>query len=546
MPVVKIKKDRLEELVGKETKEVLEKIPMLGADIEREQKNEVDIEFFPNRPDLFSAEGVARAMRGYLGIEKGLPSYEQKKSNIDLNVDGSVKNVRPKISAAVVKNLDLKENDVTSLVNLQEHLHWGLGRNRKKVSIGIHDLEKIEPPLTYKAVKPKEIEFVPLGYKEKMNLEQILEQHKKGQKFGHIIRGKEKYPIIQDKNEQILSFPPIINGVLTEVNESTKNIFIDVTGTEQKSVEKALNIIATSLAEIDGKIFSVTKKGLEKEKTPRLDPSTKKITKKEIKELIGSSISKKETIDSLEKMRYGVKDKGDKFKVEVPAYRADILHKWDVIEDVAIGYGYDKIDPEIPNIGGIGKTHPVEELGREVREIMTGLGYQEVMTLTLTNKNEEFDKVNRKRQNTVTIQNPITEEHTIFRTSILPSLLSILEINQHRDLPQRVFEFGEVEHLTERFAKDCYHLAGVSLHSKAGFTEAKAIIDSIFREFDADPEFEKSDDDLLLKGRRGDIFIGDEKIGVFGEICPDVIKRYDLGHPCVGFEIEVEKIFRND
>ncbi|PTD93368.1 phenylalanine--tRNA ligase subunit beta [archaeon SCG-AAA382B04] len=543
MPVVKLNKKRLENLVDENIDTILENIPMLGADIEREKREEVDIEFFPNRPDLFSAEGIARAMRGFLDKETGLSNYHINDSNTTLKVKDSVKSVRPNISAAVIRDLSLSEEDINSLVNLQEHLHWGLGRDRKKVSIGLHDLKKIEQPFTYKAVDPTRIEFKPLGHEQKMNLNEILNKHKKGQKFGDIIKDKKKYPIIQDKNKEILSFPPIINGVLTEVDTDTNEIFIDVTGTDKKAVNEALNIIATSLAEIGGEIHSV-KRDNKKEKTPNLEPRVKKLDNQEVKELTGLDISERETIDCLRRMRYGAKSSEEGVYVEIPAYRSDILHKWDLIEDVAIGYGYDNIEPQIPNVQGIGNTHPIEKLGDKAREIMTGLGYREVMTLTLTNREKEYDKVNRKVNDSVSIKNPISEEHTIFRATLLPSLLPILEINQHRDLPQKIFEFGEVEHLTKKFAKDCYHLSGVSLHADAGFTEVKSIIEAIFCEFGIDYGLKNSDDKLFLEGRRGEIIFEKEKIGVFGEISPDVLKRFDLEHPCVGFEIEIEKLIR--
>ncbi len=542
MPVISVNKERLKNLVDEDLEVILEKIPMIGADIERKKREEVDIEFFPNRPDLFSVEGIARAMRGYLEKETGLAEFDLRKSDNEILVDRSVAGIRSEVVGAVVTDLELDEESLTSIVNLQEHLHWGLGRDREKVSIGLHDLDKINSPFTYKAVDPEEIEFVPLGFKEEMNLDEILRKHKKGQKFGKIIKEYSKYPIIVDSNNQVLSFPPIINGTLTEVDTSTTDVFIDVTGTDKKVSEDALNILVTALDEVGGKIHTIKKRGNIEEKTPNLDPKTKEIDLKEVKELTGLYVSKKEVISALRKMRFDADVKEGKIKVKIPPYRSDILHKWDIIEDIAIGYGYENIDPEVPNVQGIGEPHDIEKLGEEIREIMIGHGYQEAMTLTLTNKEEEFYKVNRKERDYVPIKNPISEEHTIFRTSLLPSLLSILEINKHRNLPQKIFEFGEVEHPTDNLPSDCYHLAAVSLHTEAGFTEIKSLIQSIFNELNLNYDLEKSRDKLFLKGRRANLLIDNKEIGVFGEVNPDVITGYDLKHPSVALEIEIQEI----
>ena len=259
MPTIELDYGDLQSLLGKKysTKDLWEQIPMLGVDLESIDEDKIIVEVFPNRPDLLSVEGFARALNGFLGNETGLKEYKLIESGVTLNIDKSVKNVRPFISAAVIRNLKLNEKRLISLMNLQEKLHVTHGRHRKKVAIGVHDMSEIEGPYTYKAVKPDGIKFKPLGVSEELTPKEILEKHPKGNEYAWILNGLSRYPIIVDKNNNVLSFPPIINGELTKVSNLTKDVFIDVTGLDELAVNQALNIIVTSIADRGGEINSV-------------------------------------------------------------------------------------------------------------------------------------------------------------------------------------------------------------------------------------------------------------------------------------------------
>ena len=537
MPIVTLRYDDLERLCGADKDEILQRMPMIGADIERIETDYADVEFFPDRPDMFSVEGVSRAMRGFLGIETGLPTYQVKKSSIKINVKPSVKNVRPYVVCAVLRGVDLSPGTIESLMGLQEDLHWGIGRNRKKVSIGVHDLSKVSPPFRYLAEDPS-FSFVPLDFTEEMTMDEILEKHPKGIKFAHILKSKDKYPLILDSNGDVLSFPPIINGELTRVTEDTKDLFIDVTGLDE-SVNIALNIIVTSLGDRGGSIESVTILDDQKKVTPDLNPRVRQISVKEAQELIGFEISPEECLECLKKMRFGAKLlKGkSKIEVEVPPYRADILHSWDIIEDIAIGYGYERIVPTFPETVTIGKTHSLEDRKVLFRNIMIGLGYFEVMTFTLTNEEKNFKKMRfseTDNDSTVTkVENPISEDYTMLRTSILPNLLEILSLNKHREMPHRIFEVGEVI----INSKNEERIAGVSIHSNANFAEIKSVIESFFRELEQEIKICESKNPTFLEGRAADILVDDKIIGVFGEIHPETITNFELKNPVSGFEL---------
>lgn len=577
MPVIRLPYDDLEHLTGVSIEKIKERLPLMCADVERIEAEYMDVEFFPNRPDLFSVEGVSRALRQFLDVEPGLVSYEIAKSGIEMVVDSSVLDVRPYVVCGVVKNLQLDSSVIESLMLLQKHLHRGVGRNRKKVSVGVHDLAKVKPPFRYLAVGP-EFSFVPLDYEEEMTMAEILERHPKGVAFRYILEGKPKYPLILDSEGNVLSFPPIINAERTRVTESTKDIFIDVTGLNE-DVSIALNIIACALAERGGQIQSVLLRSLsgtvgriEEKETPCLEPGTMKISVKDVKSLIGIELSAEECKRCCERMGLGAEvsvsapvsevpnaiSGEETLVVKIPAYRYDILHPWDIIEDIAIGYGYDRIKPEIPGTMGIGEVHPIEDKKSAMRGIMTGLGYFEVLTFTLTSEKKQFERMRQNRfsslvsrkgkpsndkasnlphlSDIVKVASPISTEHTILRYSLLPNLLDTLSLNKHRDLPQRIFEVGPVV----LNYKEKYRLAAVSIHANANFAEVKSVVDAVLKELGLeDAEVVESENGAFLEGRRADIIKNGKNVGVFGELHPEVILNFGLSYPVVGFEVEI-------
>jgi phenylalanyl-tRNA synthetase beta chain len=259
MPSVEYDMGDLKHLLGGEhsLESLKDAIPMLGVGLDGIDEEKVVLEVFPNRPDMLNIEGFARALRGFMGVETGYKEYSSSESGIILNVDPSVANVRPAVTAGVVLGVELDDYTVKSVMSMQEKLHMTHGRNRAKVAIGVHDLDKVKPPFTYKAVDPASVSFVPLEMTEKMNLRQILSRHPKGRDYAWALENVEKFPLFIDSRGEVLSFPPIINGELTKLTEYTRNLFIELTGTSQTAVDTALNIIVTSLADRGGKLQTV-------------------------------------------------------------------------------------------------------------------------------------------------------------------------------------------------------------------------------------------------------------------------------------------------
>ena len=536
MAVITLPYKYLERLTRTDRKTILEKVPLIGSDVERTEEDHADVEFFPDRPDLFSPEGVARAMRGFLGIETGLPSYPVKPSGISFTIDPKLADIRPILGAAVIRGISFDDESIQSIMSLQESLHWAVGRGRSKVAIGIHDLDTVRPPFRYIAA-PRSRSFVPLDYTEWMTMEEILEKHPKGRDYAKIVKDFPLFPLIIDSHDHVLSFPPIINGERTRVTVDTKNILLDTTGTDKRAVSVAVNIICTAMAEAGATIESVEIGGVQ---TPTLAPVERTVSVSECARLLGISLTAPQMAELLRKMRFGAEPAGaDTVKVQVPCYRADIMHDWDLFEDVAIAYGYEKIESLPPKTFTVGKPHPVQVIAALAREAFTGLGYLEVMPFTLTNEDVLYKRMQRtETKGVLHVMHPISIENTVVRTELLPLLLEFLTINRHRELPQRLFTVGDV-------VLDCsthQQAAGVSTHPDADFSEAYASADAVLHELSIDYTVKESKDAAFIDGRRGDIVVAGKTVGAFGEIHPAVLVAFELEHPVAAFEFDLRAV----
>lgn len=533
MPIVKLNNAYLTRLTGADIDKIRASLPMMGSEVEREDEEQTDVQFFPNRPDLYSAEGTARALRGYLGIETGLPTYEVKPSGLSFSVDPNLANIRPYLGSAIIRNVHMDNAMIESLMGLQESLHWAVGRGRKKVAIGVHDLDRIEAPFSYIAADRK-TKFVPLDYDREMTMEEILAEHPKGKAYAKIVEEFERFPLITDAKGRVCSFPPIINGELTRVTEDTHNILLDVTGIEPRAVGVAVKILCAAFVEMGAAIESVEINGVV---SPDLRPEKRNVSVSECSKLTGIPLTAPQMTKLLMKMRFGadVIDE-DTVSVEIPCYRADIMHDHDVYEDAAIAYGYDKIETSLPPSFTVGKPHPVQKLYSLVRNIMVGLSYIENTPFTLTSGELSYTMMHRpENPAALHVLHPISEDQTIIRTDILPLLMESLSINRSRELPQRIFACGDVVENMVTYPK----MAAASIHTTADFSEIYAVMDSFCRLMSIEYEVRDSADDAFIPGRRGDIYVSGGKVGVFGEINPDVLVGFGLEHQAVAFEIDL-------
>ena len=548
MPVITFKYQDLKDLgISMEKDELIDTLPMMSSDIEDFNDEEIKVEFFPNRPDNLSVEGVARSFKGFIGQETGLPKYNVEKSNEVVTADSEVAKIRPYIAFAKIDNVDFSGDKLKYIMDFQENLHWVIGRDRKKVAIGIHNADVVNGPFKYIATPKNENAFVPLEKDEKMTPGSILTDHEKGVDYAHLIEKFDKYPLILDKDDNVLSMPPIINGELTKLKEDTHNIIVDVTGTDERAVNQTLNIICCSFAEVGGEIKSMEVKYEDKSIiSPDLTPQERIVHVDTANELIGgTTLTAKEIKDLLLKARFDAEVINDnEVNAIIPAYRVDILHEVDIVENIAVQYHINAIEAELPDINTVAYENNWFKAESTIREVMIGLGFQEVMSLMLTNEDAHYTKMNQIEKEHVQVAKPITIDRTMIRTSLINSLMEFLEDNKHEDLPQKIFEIGDVLYLDETKENKTVagkKLAGLICHSSANFTEIKSVVTSILSNLGYEMKISDSENKTFIEGRVADIEGKSEKgniKGFFGEISPEVITNFTLEYPVIGFEIE--------
>ena len=543
MPSITLNKKVFEQLVGKELplEELKDRISMLGTDLEDIKDNEIYVEVFPNRPDMLSEPGFARAFSSFINVKTGLRKYVIKESNNKVIVDASVKGIRPSTACAIVKGLHFDEERLQQIIQIQEKLHVTYGRNRKKCAIGIYPMEKITFPITYKAETPAKIKFKPLEAHREMTAAEILEEHKAGKEYAHLLQGLAKYPIFIDAKGEILSMPPVINSDKTgRVTEDTKDVFIECSGFDFDVLSTCLNMIVTALADVGGEIYSIRLEYPDGIKTtPQLTPTKMKLDLLYVNKRLGLSLSEKDAGKLLEKMGYGF----EQGQVLVPAYRADILHQVDFVEDIAIAYGYENFQEEIPNVATIGEEDAFEKFAKKVRELLVGMQLLEVKNFHLTTKEDLSTKMNLTIE-PIPLKNAIGD-HNHLRNAIMPSLMKTLAENQHHEYPQNIFEIGRifVPWDTETGVLEPEHLNVMLCHDKTDFTEIRQVLEALIHALGLECAVKESDHPPFISGRSGDITIHGKKMGVIGELHPQVITNWQLTMPVVCFEMNLGILF---
>ena len=537
MPVLRIELKRFERLTGLPRARILDRLPFLGLDIEGTDEDSVRIEYNPNRPDFSSDYGIARALRGLVGKEAGLVPCRVAKGKFQVNADKGLPKVRPFIACAVARNLKLDEETIRQLISMQEDLHNGLGRKRRKVAIGLHDLSQVVPPVYYGG-KDAAFAFTPLGSTEAMPLKDILEKTETGRTYGGILAGAAAYPVLYDSQGTVLSFPPIINGQKTKVGAGTRGLFVDVTSTDERLGNEALAILSFALADAGAKIESVTVNyGKRKVSTPQLAPSKMKFDLGLASAVTGLSLSKKEARVCLRRSRLDLDPKG--FAV-VPAYRVDILHPVDLAEELAIGYGLDRIEPLYPPSPEPGRFSPTIDLLEGVSLTMAEEGFNETMNYDLTDEPTLYGKFGRDDAQRIEVDNPRSMEHHLLRDSMIPSLMAVLGRNVKSEYPQRVFEVGKVFSRDGLAIAERFSLAALSAHSDSSFTEAKSYLQALvkkhFGELASTPSTVHW---AFADGRCAQVVVKGRVVGHVGEVRPRALAAFGVDVPVCGFELDL-------
>ncbi|KAH9077329.1 hypothetical protein EDB83DRAFT_2549113 [Lactarius deliciosus] len=553
--------------LDEDTTEEVEALLKQGLPAERPQ---LKIEIPANRYDLLCIEGIARALRVFLGKGKA-PDYRLVhptggQNLIEVTVAPETAQIRPYFGCAVLRNVKFTQRSYDSFIDLQDKLHQNICRKRQFVAIGTHDLDTISAPFRYEARPPKDIKFVPLNKTQVYTAEELMTVYESDRHLGKylpIIRDSPVYPIIYDKVGQVLSMPPIINSERSKITLNTRNVFLDLTATDLTKLNIVTNIMVTMFSEYCEEPFTI-------EPVKVIYPDGKVVISPDLSSLqtdayasyvnscTGLNLSALQVKGLLERMSLKVElspdGDADKLLVSVPPTRPDILHQCDVMEDAAIAYGFNNLPDKFPATSTVAQPLAVSKLCDIIRHEWAYAGWVEVLPLILCSHEENFAWLNTPDddQTAVKIANPKTLEFQVVRTSLLPGLLKTIRENRSHALPLRIFETSDVvfkDTARERQARNVRHAGAVWCNKTAGFEIVHGLLDRAMAMLEV-PHIpgagagaptgyyiKERTDPTFFPGRAATIFYRaregqDVEIGKLGILHPSVLEKFEIGYPC--------------
>ncbi|MFW5919575.1 MAG: phenylalanine--tRNA ligase subunit beta [Halanaeroarchaeum sp.] len=567
MPVVDVDPDELRRMTGHDEKrddELKDDLFGLGIEYEGETEDgEFQLEFEADRLDRLSIAGIARSLRYQYGDARGVYVPTTNDADWTIEVDESVPDERPYVTGAVVRGIDLDEDDLEAIIQLQEKLHATMGRKRAKGAIGIHDLTMLKgasvgegaKSIQYRGVEPDGDTFVPLDSDRELTPGEVLEVHDTGRKFADLVSGYDRYPAIYD-DIGLFSFPPVINGRRTEVSTESRDLFVEMTGTDQWTIDKMLNVVCYALDARGGRIEEVEVAYPDGTVTrPDLSVDEKQVEHRQIERTLGIDLDEDDAIDLFERSGLDAETRivGDDelaYDVSIPPYRVDVLHPVDLIDDVGRAYGFNNLTPRYPDVSTVGKRTESSRLEEAVRNVLVGLGFEDMLNFNLTSEAENFERMRLDPADEgvgaaepATILEAYSEDFTIVRTWALPSLLLVLENNTHREYPQDLAEIGFAAHVDETELTNVAErrtVAGVLARHDASYEGAKGRLQALARNFGVDLETPPTEHPSFIDGRAAAVAFDGDRVGVVGEIHPEVLVEHDLEVPVAGFEFELD------
>lgn len=548
LPTIVLNVKDLRNLIGypieKET--LRETLSSLKCEPETITNDEITVEVTSDRPDFFSAEGIARGIRYYRSRGTVYDVKYSKLAPLKLHVEQSTTKVRPYIVAAAIRSISLDEEGMKQIMQLQEKLHTTYASNRKKASIGVYDLDTVTPDFTYAAPPPEEISFLPLESSEEMDGRRILADTPKGREYGWIISSYDRYPLLLDSKRKVLSMPPIINSQATRITEKTRNLLIDVTGTEEKAINTCLNIMVTSILERGGslqQVYVIYKQRTDK--TPNLETTKKRLLYSTVAVVSGLDLTTREVSSLLSRMGLQSETVGcDALEVAIPPYRVDILHEVDLVEDIVMAYNLNRIVPILPQVITMGRPLTGSRLRSRIRDLMVGMGFQEVTTYILSSREVLEKKPLMQIRPLVEIIRPISSEFSVIRDALMPKLLQFLGKNTHYSYPQKVFEYGDVVKVEKGTLLTLPHLSVAISDHKVSFEEIQAVAVVLFKNLSKEVSFRPYTAKHFIQGRAAKIIMDGKHIGTMGEISPQVLVNFGTTCPIGAMECNLSSLIR--
>jgi phenylalanyl-tRNA synthetase beta chain len=520
-----------------------------------------------NRPDLWSANGVARQLRLHAGAKQSdygkflsKPGAAKDCGNRVVTVDPELRKIRPFMVSFVISGKAIDDPMLKDIIQTQEKLAWNFGRKRKTISMGIYRVADIKFPVHYKAVDPDKTSFVPLACDTPMTCRQILTDHPKGKDYGWILKDMKKFPLLVDDKGEVMSMAPIINSAtLGAVKVGDKDLMVELTGSDMESLMLSANIVACDFADCGYEILPVRvdhpyETGLGKSVTaPFYFQPVTKAHLSHINRLLGSSFTADEVLSALYSMGNTVvaakttMDGRDdvEFTLNPPPYRNDFLHEVDIIEDVMIGRDVESFEPEKPSAFTIGRLLPLTQFSRKAKTLMVGLGYQEMIFNYVGSRHDYIDTMGIDAAKVIEIANPMSENYQFIRPEIISSLLRAESGSANAQFPHKIFEIGKVAYLCDEEntgTRTRQKLGFLAASTNANFNDAAAEVSALLYFLDHKYEVQESSDPRFIPGRQAAVMVKGRQIGVFGEVAPQVLTNWAVTVPCAAGEIDLEEL----
>jgi phenylalanyl-tRNA synthetase beta chain len=538
----------------------------------------LDIDVTANRPDCLSVVGIAREVAAICGQKIHIPeiSYEETSDPIEkqINIDIIDSELCPRYCASLITGVKIKDSPAW----LQERLiACGQRPINNIVDITNYVMLEYGQPLhsfDYARLKGKKI---------------IVRRAKDGENF-YTLDGVERQltgdTLVIGDGEKTVAIAGVMGGLNSDVTESTTAILLEAASFKaanlhytsrhlgltseasmrfERGISVGLTIPALKhatqlIAELGG---GKAAKGIIDAYPGKKNPETITFTPEKVKRVLGIGYSLDQIVSALTALGIDCKADGSRVAATAPYWRSDIKIDVDLIEEVARVYGYDKIPmtllgEEIP------KRDPAPEIGlkKPIRHCLTGLGFQEAMTYTLTSLemiNNTAAEPHPLEPMPVRIVNPITADQEYLRSSLRANLFATLAANRrHEDGGIKLFEMGKVylprrNDLPEEPEMLCALMSGSRVEKSwlggdgtYDFYDVKGVAEGLFSQLGIDVSFEKSNDEGLHPARQAAIIAGDEKhrvkLGVIGELHPRVADVFEIAGTACLFEVSIKAL----
>ena len=530
-----------------------------------------ELEITPNRPDCLSLIGIAREIRAETGNPLKPPTLDLTESDINAQELTSVTidapDLCPRYAARVIQGVKVAESPAW----LQQRLaSVGIGVINNIVDVTNFVLMEYGQPLhAFDYHKLTENRIVVRRAREGEHITTLDEVE------------RELTPdmlVIADA-EQPVALAGIMGGYDSEITESTCDVLLESAYFNPSSVRataKALGISTEAsyrfergadpgvvLAALDraSQLIVELAGGTICEGVVDVYPGQLPLTEIQLRPervnfVLGTTLEASKMVQILNRLGFDVDATGDIYHVTVPTFRADIAREIDLIEEIARVHGYDNIPTTLPK-GDIPvpAQDPKTEIRKRIKHFLLAAGMMEAVNYSFCDPNC-FDKIRLNPddplRNTLRLQNPLSPEMSVLRTTLTPGLLANAQHNRNHQIDTiALFEIGGVfvhdgeEKEPERVAGVLAGQIGEGVYSDPyrppDFFDIKGLVEEMLEVCGVvDWTLQKTDTPTFHPGRNAEVLLGDKRIGVFGEVHPEVLENYDLPYKAYLFEFDLE------